>query len=504
MSERRGTGAGSVGFADVLRDTPDHSPAAGSVPESVADRADTRPRRRGDDDHPGLPVPRRWLAIAALSFGNALLVIDGAIANVALPTLARELSVTPAIATNVIVVYQLVLVMGLLPMASLGTRIGLRRVYQTGQVLFCLASAACFFVESLPQLLVLRAVQGLGATMGLSVSVAMLRSIYPSKSLGAGLGFNSVVLTSSLAIAPTLGGYVLAHYAWQYIFVLVAPLAVVSLILGRALPDGERRAGAGDLAGSVWVALTMAMLIGGVQLASHAALLPGLAVIAAGAVSLVLLVRRERGRSDPVVPVDVIAKPVIGLSMLAAFAAFIGTGLLLVALPFRLEQVMGFTPDEVGLLLVPVPLTMMVVNPISGWLSDRVAPSKLGVSGLAVAIVGLVLIATMPDSASASDVAWRLVVYAAGFGFFISPNSRLIVGSVPRERTASIGGTVQTVRMFGQATAASVVGVLLTLGLGEGGVPAFISAGMMAVAAACSITRFVTYRRGQAADKAAD
>lgn len=499
MSEARGTGAASAGSATVLREPPDPAPALEGAGDPAIDSAAARPRRRGDDDYPGLPVPRRWLAIAALSFGNALLVIDGAIANVALPTLARELSVTPAIATNVIVVYQLVVVMGLLPMASLGTRIGLRRMYQAGQVLFCLASAACFFVESLPQLLVLRAVQGLGATMGLSVSVAMLRAIYPSKSLGAGLGFNSVVLTSSLAIAPTLGGYMLAHYAWQYIFVLAAPLAVVSLILGRALPEGDKRRDAGDLIGSVWVALTMAMLIGGVQLASHAALLPGLAIIVAGFVSLVLLVRRERGRSDPVVPVDVIAQPVIGLSMLAAFAAFIGTGLLLVALPFRLEQVMGFTPDEVGLLLVPVPLTLMVVNPISGWLSDRVAPSKLGVSGLAVAIVGLVLIATMPDDAGAKDVAWRLVVYAAGFGFFIAPNSRLIVGTVPRERTAAIGGTVQTVRMFGQATAASVVGVLLSLGLGEGGVPALISAGMMAVAAACSITRFVSYQRQQSA-----
>lgn len=448
-----------------------------------------------DGGHPGLPRPRRWLAIAAISFGNALLVIDGSIANVALPTLSRELAITPAMATNVLVVYQLVLVMGLLPMSSLGTRIGLRRVYQAGQVLFCLASAACFFVESLPALLLLRAAQGLGATMGLSVSVALLRTIYPARNLGAGLGLNSVVITSSLAIAPTLGGFVLAHFAWQWIFVLAAPLAVVSLLLGSALPPGERRAGPGDVAGSVWIAATMALLIGGVQLASHSALSAGMATIALGLVSLVFLVRRERGRTNPVVPVDLVGRPVIGLSLLAAFAAFIGSGLALVALPFRLEAAMGFTPDQVGLMLVPFPLTLMVVNPLAGWLSDRVAASKLGVSGLAVAIVGLLLLAVMPGDARPFDVVWRLVVFAAGFGFFISPNSRLIVGNVPIGRTASIGGTIQTVRLFGQAAAASVVGVLLTLGLGEGGFPSLIAAAMLAIAAGFSLLRFAIYRR---------
>ncbi|WP_245638381.1 MFS transporter [Croceicoccus bisphenolivorans] len=455
--------------------------------------------RRSDDGHPGVPTPRRWLAIAAISFGNALLVVDGAIANVALPTLSRELGVTASVATNVIVIYQLVLVMGLLPMSSLGTRIGLRRVYQAGQVLFCLSSAACFFVETMPQLLVLRAVQGLGAAMGLSVSVALLRAIYPSKTLGAGLGFNSVVITSSLAIAPTIGGFILAHYAWQWIFVMAAPLAVLSLIVGRALPTGGRRDGSGDIVGSVWIALTMAMLIGGVQLASHSIMAVGIGVVACGVISLVMLVRRERRRSDPVVPVDLIATPVIGLSMLAALAAFLGTGMIIVSLPFRLEQAMGFTPDQVGLLLMPIPLTLMIVNPVSGWLSDRVAATKLGVSGLIVSIIGLTLLGTMPADAGAFAVSWRLVIYAAGFGFFISPNSRLIVGNVPIDRTASIGGTMQTVRMFGQAGAASIVGVLLALGLGEGGFPALLSAGMLSLAAIFSLIRFKSYKRRIAA-----
>src|SRR5688572_15762088 len=107
----------------------------------------------------GLPRPRRYWAIAAISFGTALLVLDGAIANVALPTIARDLGVSNAVVTNVVTVYQLVLVMVLLPFSSVGDRMGHRRLYQIGQGVFLVASALCLLAESLPVLLGLRALQ---------------------------------------------------------------------------------------------------------------------------------------------------------------------------------------------------------------------------------------------------------------------------------------------------------------------------------------------------------
>ena len=129
----------------------------------------------------GLPKPRRYWAIAAISFGTALLVLDGAIANVALPTIARDLNVTNAAVTNVVAVYQLVLVMALLPFSSLGDRIGHRRFYQAGQLVFLVSSALCLFANGFIVLLLLRALQALGAAMALSVSAAMLRQIYPAR-----------------------------------------------------------------------------------------------------------------------------------------------------------------------------------------------------------------------------------------------------------------------------------------------------------------------------------
>lgn len=442
------------------------------------------------DDHPGLPKPRRWWAIVAISFGTALLVIDGSIANVALPTIARDLGVSEAAVTNVVTVYQLVLVMLLLPFSSLGDRLGHRRLYQAGQGLFMVASAACYWADSFVILLSLRALQAIGAGMALSVSAAMLRQIYPAKNLGAGLGLNSVIVASSAAIAPTLGGYIVGNLPWQLVFVAAAPLAIVSLLLGRALPDPEPRDQPSKWRSGVLSALTMLLLVGGIQLGTHDALVWGVVAFALGVFALVVLVRRERRRDAPVFPVDLLAKPVLGLSALANFASFISAGALMLALPFRLEIGMGYDPQTVGLLLLPFPLTMLVVSPLAGWASDRIAATKLGVTGMSIAVVGLLLLATMPGQPGEWGIAWRLSLTALGFGLFFSPNSRLLIGRAPRDRAAAAGGLLSTSRLFGQTMAAVVVGIVLASGLGLGPTPLYVSCALAVVAALCSMVRF--------------
>ena len=438
----------------------------------------------------GLPTPRRWWAIVAISFGTALLVLDGAIANVALPTIARDLGVSNAVVTNVVTVYQLVLVMVLLPFSSLGDRIGHRRFYQYGQALFLVASALCLLATTLPVLLGLRALQALGAGMALSVSAAMLRQIYPSRQLGSGMGINSVIVASSAALAPTLGGFIVGSAPWQWVFAAAVPFAVLSLLLGRSLPEPVRLDRSPEWLSGVWSAATMLMLIGGMQLATHESLALGGLVTLAGAVSLVWLVRREKARTAPVVPVDLLARPAIGFSALAAIASFVAAGALMLSLPFRFQEALGYPPQQVGLLLLPFPLTMLVVAPLAGWMSDRIAATKLGVTGMAIAITGLLLLAFMPAQPDEIGIAWRLSLTAAGFGLFFAPNSRLLIGQAPRERAAAAGGLLSTSRLLGQAVAAVAVGILLAGGMGLGPTPLFVACALAVVAALCSLARY--------------
>ncbi|NML05315.1 MFS transporter [Sphingomonas sp. G-3-2-10] len=451
----------------------------------------------------GLPQPRRLVAIAAISFGTALVVIDSAIATVALPTIARDLQVEPSAAVAVVTVYQLVLVMLLLPMSGLGDRIGLRRLYQLGQIVFTIATLLCFFAKSLPFLLLVRGVQAAGAAAVLSVSVALLRRIYPKAHLGRGMGINSVVVSSFTALAPTLGGIILAFGPWPWVFACALPFAVISLLLGRALPDPPGRSEPYDVLGAVLCAAMFGLIIGGLESGVHGdSPVVSAAIVLAGVFIGVLFVQRERHETVPILPIDLLGRPVISLSVIGAFTAFVASMTLLLSLPFRLQHDFGFSPTEVGAAIAPWPLTTLFVAPMAGWLSDRYPAGIMGGVGMTLAISGLVSMAFLPADPGWIDLAWRMSLTGAGFGIFLSPNARLIIGSAPIDRAAAAGGLISTTRMVGQTIGATLVAALLAFGIGDGMTPPLIAAGLALIAGLCSVARLRPSLRNPAKEEA--
>jgi MFS transporter, DHA2 family, multidrug resistance protein len=446
----------------------------------------------------GLPTPRRYLAILAVAFGTALAVIDGSIVTVALPTLARDLGVDSSAAVSVVTVYQLVLVMTLLPFSALGSRIGLRRLYQYGQLIFLLSTLLCFVARSLPFLLVVRAIQALGAAAALSVSSGLIRSIYPAHQLGRGLGINNVVVSSAGAIAPTLGGLVLSAASWPWIFAAASPLALLSLLLGRhTLPDPAPHDEPYDVLGALLCALTFGLTIAGLESAVHGhSPVISAATVAAGVVIGVVFVRRELEARMPILPVDLLARPVLALSTLGGLAAFIASMTLMLSLPFRLQQHFGFSPEEVGAVITPWPLVMLLFAPVAGILSDRFPAGLLGGIGMTIAAMGLLSLAFLPVHVSHFDLVWRMAFCGIGFGLFIGPNARLIVHSAPHARAASAGGLISTTRLIGQTLGATLLAALLSFGVGSNRIPALVAAGLALLAGICSVARLSPMLQG--------
>lgn len=437
----------------------------------------------------GLSVPRRYVAIFALSAGTALAVIDGTIANVALPTIAHALRIPASEVAHVVTLYQLVLVMALLPLSALGDRIGHRRLYQSGQVIFAIASLACLFVTSLPQLLLARAVQGLGAACALSVSFALIRAAYPARQLGRGLGINSMIVASAGALSPTLGGIILGATSWQWVFVSPVPFALMSLAAGAiALPSPKPVIDRYDHFGAMLSAATFALLILGMQdLAYGRHIEPGILKLAAGIATAAILIRQQLRVARPILPLDLLRQARLAIPVMGLLLAFMAQMILLVSLPFRLLHQFGFTPVEIGITLSFWPLTLIIVSPLAGILSDRCPGRPLGSLGIAIAAAGFAAIALLPDHASGLDAALRMALCGIGFGLFLSPNARTIIGAAPRARAAAAGGLMATTRLTGQALGASIAGGLLALGAGDGPLPAglatlvFISIGLAGI-----------------------
>ena len=437
----------------------------------------------------GLPAPRRHVAVLAVSLGSIVTTVDGGIVNVALPTLARDLQVAPSEAVLIVTAYQLMLMMSLLPLSALGDRFGQRRVYQTGLSVFVLATMLCFFAKSLPLLVAVRSVQALGAAAALSVSSALIRSIYPSSRLGRGLSFNTVIAASAASLAPTLGGALLGLADWPWLFVSLAPFGLLSLLIGRkALPESPTRNEPYDLRGALMCAAMFGLVIAGLESAVHGGSLPVSALlVGVGAAVGFVFVRRELGQARPVFPVDLLKHRKITLSALGLLAAYIGYMVLMLSLPFRLQQQFHFTPAETGIVLAPWPLIIMFAAPISGMLSDRVPAGLLGGAGMLIAMIGLVSFTFLPDAPSHLDIIWRISFCGLGFGMFFSPNSRQIIGGAPMERAAAAGALTSTTRGTGQTLGATAVATLLASGIGLGSAPPLISAGLALLACLCTL-----------------
>src|SRR5580698_7323269 len=188
-------------------------------------------------DADGLPLPRRYWSIVTIGLGLTMAVMDGAIANVALPTIAQDLHASASFSIWIVNGYQLAVVISLLPLASLGEIIGYRRVYIAGITLFTLASAFCALSHTLLLLTVARIVQGFGAAGIMSVNAALVRYIYPRTQLGRGIGINAMVVAVSSALGPTIAAGILAVATWPYLFAVNVPIGVAALALAlRFLP----------------------------------------------------------------------------------------------------------------------------------------------------------------------------------------------------------------------------------------------------------------------------
>ncbi len=355
-------------------------------------------------------------------------------------------------------------------------------------LLYLVAAVLCYFADSLPFLLFARSVQALAAGSVLSVSMAMVRNIYPASQLGRGLGFNTIAAASGAAMAPALGGLILSIAPWNWVFAAGAPLALVALAFTAWLPDPERRAEPFDLGGMALCAATFGLLIFGFQrLAEGQNLASAAVILLTGLITAFVLVRHQLGVALPVLPVDLLARPALALSVAAAICAVLSSTALLLNVPFRLNE-MGFGPAEIGAMLAPFAVTTMIIAPASGMLSDRISPSVLGTAGLTLAVIAAVCLAYLPDHPDYFDIGWRIALCGAGFGMFFSPNGRLIIGAAPQGRAAAASSLVGTTRMFGQELGSTLLGGLLALNLAAPA-PALVAAGLATLGLLLSAAR---------------
>jgi DHA2 family multidrug resistance protein-like MFS transporter len=442
----------------------------------------------------GLPLPRRYGAIAAIALGITVAVLDGTIANVALPTIANELQASPAESIWIINAYQLAIIVSLLSFSFLGDLLGYRRIYQAGLLLFSATSLLCAFSDSLGMLTFARIMQGFGGAALMSVNTALIRIIYPQRYLGRGMAINALIVAVSSAAGPTVAAAILAVASWKWLFLINVPAGLLALLLAwRFLPENTQKSQAQrfDVISAIMNAFTFGLLLSALSGAAQGQdyriiVVELLALLVIGT----LFIRRQLALPVPLLPVDLLRIPIFSLSICTSVCSFLAQMLAMVSLPFFLQSVLGRSEVETGLLLTPWPLATMIMSPIAGRLLERFHAGLLGGIGLAIFAVGLFALAWLPAAPGDGDIIWRMVLCGAGFGLFQSPNNHTIISAAPRHRSGGASGMLGTARLLGQTSGAALVALMFNLFDTHGTHASLLLAGLFSsVAALFSLSR---------------
>ncbi|WP_432700277.1 MFS transporter [Kluyvera cryocrescens] len=449
----------------------------------------------------GLPLPQRYGAILTIVIGITMAVLDGAIANVALPTIASDLNASPAASIWIVNAYQIAIVISLLSLSFLGDMIGYHRIYKAGLIVFTLTSLLCALSHSLEMLTLARIAQGFGGAALMSVNTALIRLIYPQRQLGRGMGINSFVVAVSSAAGPTIAAAILSLASWQWLFLINVPLGIIAWLLAvRFLPANGTRSQTQrfDLPSAVMNALTFGLLITALSgFAQGQSLMLVCAELAALLIVGFFFVRRQLRLPVPLLPVDLLRIPLFSLSICTSICSFCAQMLAMVSLPFFLQSIVGRTEVETGLLLTPWPLATMVMAPLAGYLIERVHAGLLGALGMGIMACGLFGMAMLPSSPDDIDIIWRMLLCGAGFGLFQSPNNHTIISSAPRHRSGGASGMLGTARLLGQSTGAALVALMFNV-FGNGGThTSLLLAGVLAVVAMLFSGLRITQPRAQ-------
>jgi MFS family permease len=405
------------------------------------------------------------LVIALASF---LVPFMGSALNLALPDIGARLDMSAGSLAWIATAYLISTAILQLPLAALADRIGHRRAFRHGLLLFSVATGACALSPNTAVLLVLRALSGAGAAMVFATGTAILTALVPAARRGRALGINVAVVYAALAAGPLLGGLLTHHLGWQSIFLVTGAAGLLAHHLARLLPPDRPSpvpAPALDRAGILLYSTGLAAaILGFTRLARPT----GTPLLLAGLVLLFLFARHERRHASPLLDTRLLLhnRP-LRRSLLAALVNYSATSAITFLLSLHLQYTRGLDPRHAGIILVTQALLQSFTTLFAGRLSDRHAPARLATLGMSITVIGLFFLALVSPSTPTAYLLPLLALLGIGFGTFSSPNTNLIMSAVTPPFYGQASALAGTARLLGQTLSMTIATMSITLYLGD-------------------------------------
>ncbi|MFI6208662.1 MFS transporter [Streptomyces sp. NPDC051041] len=421
----------------------------------------------------------RWLVLVVLCVSLLLVAVDATVLHVAVPAVTEDLRPGAMELLWIVDAYPLVCASLLILFGTLGDRVGRRRVLLLGYGLFGVASGLAAFADGPRMLIAARALLGVGGAMIMPATLSILRQVFPDRRERAvAIGVWSAVAAVGAAVGPLLGGFLLEHFWWGSVFLVNIPLMLVSLPVGRLLLPESRGSGDGpwDVAGALMAAaglfgvvLGVKRLGGGGPAAGPATVLP----LLAGAALLVLFVRRQRRRRHPLVDLGMFARPAFSTSVGCIVLAMLAlVGLELIAAQY-LQLVLGLSPLETGLRLLPLTLAAMAAGLAGARMLRRFGPRRMVCSGFCLTAAAVVLLTALGRTDHCALMLCGFVLLGFGLETTLFGAYESMLSEAPQERAGGAAAIGETSYQLGAGVGIALLGSVMNAAYAPGlaGVP---------------------------------
>lgn len=385
--------------------------------------------------------------------------------GVALPAIGRDFQASAIQLGLVETTYVLSASIFLLAMGRLGDIHGRRRIFQYGIVAFTVAGGVLSQAWSIESMIVMRFFQGMGGSMVMATTFAIVVSVFPPEERGKALGIAVASVYAGISCGPFFGGALVNAYGWRAIFYLAVPLGMLTFAISCAKLRGEWAESRGepfDLRGSIVYAIAILLLITGASNLDQGWWAWALTFAGVGGICHFLVL--ESKTEYPVLNVSLLRENrVFAFSNLAALLNYSATFGVTFFLSLYLQYVKGLNPREAGTILIIQPIVQAVFSPLCGRLADRFSASGVATLGMGLCAIGLGVAATVSASSSISLIAVVLVTLGLGFALFSSPNISVIMGSIPKRYLGVASGLNSTMRTLGMMVSMTVITIIFSI-----------------------------------------